>query len=117
MRISDWSSDVCSSDLHEIAGGAAERHVELRSGRAGLAEIPQIAGHQHDVLKLQPFGFMNSADRFRGQFGSGVSASSRDFGEAFIGIIEPDELDCRSEERREGKECVSTCSYRWAPVN
>src|SRR3546814_3244558 len=71
LRISDWSSDVCSSDLcqwHDhmqafTAGGAQER-FELQQGET-------------------------LADRGGGTL--------------------------RSEERRVGKECVSTCRSRWSP--
>src|SRR3546814_12217839 len=85
MRISDWSSDVCSSDLHGRLGGAEPaadglvhpRHAD--DGAGGRAAV-----HQH-VL----------AD-----------------GEA---LAEPALPLGRSEERRVGKECVSTCRSRWAP--
>src|SRR3546814_9372631 len=68
MRISDWSSDVCSSDLHRRAIGADAR------------------GKEH-VTKLA------------------------------TGRIGDDALDVRSEERRVGKECVSTCRSRWSPYH
>src|SRR3546814_4129566 len=74
MRISDWSSDVCSSDL-----AAAPHHVEGRQ-----AEVPQ-----HRLQPLQ----IGAQDR-------------RDIG-----------ADGRSEERRVGKECVSTCRSRWSPYH
>src|SRR3546814_8739410 len=77
MRISDWSSDVCSSDLT-----CAERFGD--PGKAGrVAAVGQIAGeHEHVGL---------------------------------VGLIEQP-LD-RSEERRVGKECVSTCRSRWSPYH
>src|SRR3546814_6310590 len=76
MRISDWSSDVCSSDL--IA-----RHVlQERVGR------------------------VQASDRHIGDVRSG------DPGNVFIG-----RLSARSEERRVGKECVSTCRSRWSPYH
>src|SRR3546814_16815454 len=34
---------------------------------------------------------------------------------AVVTNIDPEHLDHRSEERRVGKECVSTCRYRWSP--
>src|SRR3546814_17995870 len=81
MRISDWSSDVCSSDL-------VGRH-----GDRGRAE--QAA--------LSPAFFTRHTARRAG--GTGPDA-------------EPprhQRLVCRSEERRVGKECVSTCRSRWSP--
>src|SRR3546814_5857566 len=85
MRISDWSSDVCSSDLH-----AAQP--------AGVDE-----GHA-------------AAGRFGGnQFtGSALGADEQDG--AATGDQLLDELG-RSEERRVGKECVSTCRSRWSPYH
>src|SRR3546814_7245786 len=84
MRISDWSSDVCSSDLEFGA-----RHV------AGF-----VAGQEKDavgdLLRLP-----DPAERDVRQQGSG------DFR---IGMG-------RSEERRVGKECVSTCRSRWSPYH
>src|SRR3546814_10726425 len=75
MRISDWSSDVCSSDLVTIAEAvkAAGYHT-LHIGKWHLGEAP----------KLQP-----QAQGF-------------------------DESLARSEERRVGTECVSTCRSRWS---
>src|SRR3546814_4205219 len=83
MRISDWSSDVCSSDLllprrggggtrrrGEVAVHAAERQGSLHRAAVGRDRYPVA---QHD-------------------------------------------LD-RSEERRVGKECVSTCRSRWSPYH
>src|SRR3546814_10055525 len=69
MRISDWSSDVCSSDLHR-PGEARGSYVSAPGFSAcPLGDIIFIPAHQ------------------------------------------------RSEERRVGKECVSTCRSRWSPYH
>src|SRR3546814_3634178 len=78
MRISDWSSDVCSSDL-----------VRLR--RRAAAELPQ------DIL---------FALEMRLGCGRQGLVNTQRFGPA-----------ARSEERRVGKECVSTCRSRWSPYH
>src|SRR3546814_6826426 len=70
MRISDWSSDVCSSDL-----------------------------------SLGNFSFSSSAICF-----SSMLRNSR------ILVIQAGS-SLRSEERRVGKECVSTCRSRWSPYH
>src|SRR3546814_3341362 len=84
MRISDWSSDVCSSDL-------SERILRGDSGDSGHRMAAQ-QGHRLDV-GLNP----GAAARIR----SGDDEDPRD----------------RSEERRVGKECVSTCRSRWSPYH
>src|SRR3546814_11547679 len=104
MRISDWSSDVCSSDL-PLEGLDPARFAGLRAELAAYARHPDpqvlevvavfrtpdlrqelgvehdLAGIRGEVLEQQPLG--------------------------------PGQLDQRSEERRVGKECVGTCSSRW----
>src|SRR3546814_2576571 len=83
MRISDWSSDVCSSDL------AA---AELRSGD-GSAVHGGGARDGRPVRRTE-----------RGTLG---------IGGPWPGAAAP----FRSEERRVGKECVSTCRSRWSPYH
>src|SRR3546814_9515518 len=86
MRISDWSSDVCSSDL----GVAFLVAVEARVLRPfGMAE------HRRDLGEQAVVGPGNDE----------VAVG------AFIGLVG------RSEERRVGKECVSTCRSRWSPYH
>src|SRR3546814_2505202 len=80
MRISDWSSDVCSSDLPF----RQKRRYRLRLRL--LAE--RVAAGRRDGV-CEPHGQRLSAVH---------SATCR-----------------RSEERRVGKECVSTCRSRWSP--
>src|SRR3546814_14778041 len=95
MRISDWSSDVCSSDLRVAAGAPilAEQHVE-------------------ESCNINPSFFHPRADYLLRVHGM----SMKD-----IGIFDGDLLavhttrEARSEERRVGKECVSTCRSRWSP--
>src|SRR3546814_5576948 len=86
MRISDWSSDVCSSDLML---GRRLRHD-------AMAEIEDE----------RPIGQ-------RGRYPPDAVFQRRSAGDEFPGIEVA--LDSRSEERRVGKECVSTCRSRWSP--
>src|SRR3546814_14881021 len=99
MRISDWSSDVCSSDLltdrcsgHGGKWGIFKQNFDtaVKVGRPAaramakndpdymVSECPLAGPHLKQVMEL-----------------SGAS---------------------RSEERRVGKECVSTCRSRWSPI-
>src|SRR3546814_18833924 len=93
MRISDWSSDVCSSDLEVLAErGAGERRHPL--DRRGLVRCRRDDDRVvHRALVLQTLVHLRD-------------------GRALL----PDR-DVRSEERRVGKECVSTCRSRWSPYH
>src|SRR3546814_16756088 len=121
MRISDWSSDVCSSDLSSrklFAHRRALRFVDdcavirlfyqLRKGRkkvvapCGLFDkhIPQIG------LVSLTFQIAESAKAVQGA------------GDHGLGNIKPGrQAGDRSEERRVGKECVSKCRSRWWPIH
>src|SRR3546814_16039164 len=89
MRISDWSSDVCSSDLGYGRPGARGGQDGAAGGAAAAAGRP--AG------RLQPAH--GGRHRRRAVRSSRQAAGSAP----------------RSEERRVGKECFSTCSSRWLP--
>src|SRR3546814_20439685 len=95
MRISDWSSDVCSSDL------AAIEPYEDESGANAYVDV-DAAG----VLR-----------RYDGPQKPARSALARHVAGyrpvAFWAFEEG--AQGRSEERRVGKECVSPCRSRWLP--
>src|SRR3546814_2888453 len=88
MRISDWSSDVCSSDLRQDSafgvvivigrGIAREAPHRVRAAPPGLDATGEVLRHRHHRQRA---------------------------------------LQRRSEERRVGKECVSTCRSRWSPYH
>src|SRR3546814_11333121 len=98
MRISDWSSDVCSSDL-----GVFE--VKATNGDTFLG------GEDFDARIIDYL-----ADQFKKEQGIDLRqdklALQRLKEEAEKAKIE---LSSRSEERRVGKGGVSTCSSRWSP--
>src|SRR3546814_19409912 len=98
MRISDWSSDVCSSDLRSArpTGADDENGMDRNMGyRVVVAGATGNVGREMlNILAEREF----PADEIA------VLASSRSAGE-------------RSEERRVGKEGVSTCRSRWSPVH
>src|SRR3546814_2167883 len=71
MRISDWSSDVCSSDLET----AAARLVRIEHVEVAAVDTRHAGDHRRFTMAG------------------------------------------RSEERRVGKECVSTCRSRWSPYH
>src|SRR3546814_15544737 len=101
MRISDWSSDVCSSDLLKIS--AKRGFASISPGNA-VAALGQPC--QHPALA----GQVRGAD---GDEGAAVAQQRQDAGGHDAVAV----VDQRSEERRVGKECVSTCRSRWSPYN
>src|SRR3546814_16418541 len=92
MRISDWSADVCSSDLRMI-----------RKFSLGLASV---------VLVAAPTAAMAASFGFNLRLTVAVQCSVQHQATGF-GIVSGDTVS-RSAERRVGKECVSTCRSRWS---
>src|SRR3546814_6378847 len=81
MRISDWSSDVCSSDL-------------------------RVLGVNVDRVTALTFAISSALGAVAGAlFAMNVNSAQLGMGSA------------RSDERRVGKECVSTCRSRWSPYH
>src|SRR3546814_13621069 len=122
MRISDWSSDVCSSDLE------------------GLAEMPDSSLRYRVVFSINeaaPAGEVNRSLEKVARYlnllaAGGIRPDAGDIVAVVHGpatpivAINPDnpnlallaalqEAGVRSEERRVGNGCVSTCSERWWP--
>src|SRR3546814_14466090 len=96
MRISDWSSDVCYSDLTIDIFPA---HYEDRAWRLTLFGDEVEAIHEFDPL---------TGDKTDALDVIKVYANSH--------YVTPRPTrQQRSEERRVGKECVSTCRSRWSP--
>src|SRR3546814_324135 len=155
MRISDWSSDVCSSDLNATyrcnflqdgscrlypgrrydgsSSGAMAPNTGRSDGRSfnnsregrnmllttlkhaakhaalgvGLALAISGAAQAEKVLRVGNDGEPQSMDP---HYISTVQ-TSRLTDDMFLGLL------TRSEERRVGKECVSTCRSRWSPYH
>src|SRR3546814_19737533 len=103
MRISDWSSDVCSSDLFRprFDGGEAVitvRHLLTHTSGLGYGFFQKPDG------PYRAAGVSDGIDRP----GIGLDENLRRLAAQPL-------LFRRSEERRVGKECVSQCSSRWSP--
>src|SRR3546814_7597449 len=98
MRISDWSSDVCSSDLRDA--GAGEGGTK-----------PRRFAHLHELLG--PVAVRDRAEVPVGCALEGLVLAHAAVETAF----DKRPIGDRSEERRVGNECVSTCSYRGRPLN
>src|SRR3546814_3548612 len=105
MRISDWSSDVCSSDLKIAAvdqHGTTEILLDHRPQDEADEDRRELEAQQTQDIADQPEQ-QDDADIE----GAGANAVDADADQA---------NDGRSEERRGGKESVSTCRSRWAPI-
>src|SRR3546814_14869730 len=124
MRISDWSSDVCSSDLIGVRRvGAFNEQGVLDRIQAGFQRIIGIDQCQINVwqytwqssrfefTELQLLGVLDDVARgcqnIRGVFQFDQTLLLQQ--QQRTGAIG------RSEERRVGKECVSTCRSGWSP--
>src|SRR3546814_12810505 len=113
MRISDWSSDVCSSDL-ELLGAAGLKHPgELRPHHI----VKRIANGEVRVLSAL-FPDLEKGELLEGKFRSTLfrtvwpMAQAESFSPLYS-LSAALSGNTRSEERRVGKECVSTCRSRW----
>src|SRR3546814_19345766 len=99
MRISDWSSDVCSSDLP----------VDLIVGWMVLEHLHQPLAVLRKLRRwIQPDGWLVLSVPDAG------SLEFRVFGDRWYALQLPTHS---SEERRVGKDCVSTCNSRWSPYH
>src|SRR3546814_20008908 len=110
MRISDWSSDVCSSDLwirhaeglrtiayHSTIKGARDFAEEMQSRGYRVDVVDSKAGRDHNSMVLDKYG--------TGELDMIVSDKMIDEGRDVP----------RSEERRVGKEGFSTFKSRGTP--
>src|SRR3546814_16865179 len=142
MRISDWSSDVCSSDLYEPQ--KASDVFAMYQSLVNEAIIPEellwnctpaekVGNVDHlmevldwelnvdpnmmqnrymEPLPVRPLAEMEAA----GYVDKWICYKSDAFSAKELTVFPGAEV-VRSEERRVGKECVGTCRYRWWPVH
>src|SRR3546814_13737209 len=101
MRISDWSSDVCSSDLDD------ERRYFAESRPCGLILFRRNCGNPEQIRTL-------IAD-FKASVASDEILVLIDQEGGRVERLKPPHW-LRSEERRVGKKCVRTCRYRWSQL-
>src|SRR3546814_12314101 len=107
MRISDWSSDVCSSDLDAAAPAAQEEEDAIVV--TGIRETIQnsINTKREETAIVDALSADDIGDLPALSVGQAI--------QTIPGATTHREK--RSEERRVGKECVSTCRSRWAPYH
>src|SRR3546814_15689352 len=117
MRISDWSSDVCSSDLQSgvVKGRAFDRVLlKLPPSKQGKnsAEDCVIFETYLDVVGALRASGLQAAVVFLSSNKAEYQAPEISVELARLGTTYVPNM--RSEERRVGKECVSTCRSRWS---
>src|SRR3546814_3646096 len=103
MRISDWSSDVCSSDL--FVDWLAVDRIEGREWDIGL--------HRRWLDPTRPF----AEAVLKPAHGALVTSATLRAGGDWDGAEARAGAPHRSEARRVGKECVSTCRALWSPFH
>src|SRR3546814_11700760 len=127
MRISDWSSDVCSSDLF-----CSTRTLSALPPPGEAARLEIVTHVREDHIHLYGFGGAREREWFR--LLTTVQGVGARVALAILSVLGPDDLaqaiavqdrhavarsngvgSKRSEERRGGKESVSTVSVRWSP--
>src|SRR3546814_13207853 len=98
MRISDWSSDVCSSDLFT---GKYLDEITLPDDEGPVLESYQLVSESKCAVLTRMKWHLDA----------------NTIGEYDACFLPLSENGRRSEERRVGKECVSTCRSRWSPYH
>src|SRR3546814_17797811 len=138
MRISDWSSDVCSSDLDlpqplEDAGGWPDRAIVDRFVEYAQRTVEEFKDRvtywttfnepwctaflgyscgAHAPGRSEPAASLAAAHHLNLAHGRAYTAIKEVHPDSKVSIV----LN-RSEERRVGKGCVSTCRSRWSPCH
>src|SRR3546814_14085182 len=104
LRISDWSSDVCSSDLPGSLLSSNLVNIGLDRAPVALCDVEHLCLERCDlIIEADAIGTLIIGD------GQRVIAVP-----GLLHLVIPLQHR-RSEERRVGKECVSTCRARWSP--
>src|SRR3546814_18323068 len=98
MRISDWSSDVCSSDLQDVTIGDVVQHAQQRQGASNLT-VRNIITSMRLISDIDWADLVESVSLVDHRLRAGSNFAAR------------------SEERRVGKEWVGKGRSRWSPSN
>src|SRR3546814_12021131 len=136
MRISDWSSDVCSSDLAVCVGGTfmvitmlGMQEAQAAGGRQAKKLIAAVTAAFAAGQLIGPMLFSLSHAWFNTDVNFALILATiglvlgslwllmpeRDARPALASNASASKPTLRSEERRDGEECGSTCRSRWWP--
>src|SRR3546814_15292612 len=120
MRISDWSSDVCSSDLSHFetltrfAHGESPYQTIVFAEHVGLIQDFDLACCRRAITFLAERAESSPVNLAVNL--SGLSLQNDLFVDSLMRLLQQNR-NLRSEERRVGKECVSTFRSRWSPYH
>src|SRR3546814_19344945 len=124
MRISKWSSYVCSSDLHStrltFAADVASALFQTRGIAVQLDDARDIERIANELAQTSRLGYEHGlvAGADTAQLDSELSNARAEVTRLQAALrTAKRSLLLRSEGRRVGKECVSTCRTRWSPYN
>src|SRR3546814_20829982 len=114
MRISDWSSDVCSSDLSGNQLGALVHGGDRRGGVVDPHDLEAVGDRGDEAAHDGGVHAPDAADAegIHHRQLAGIDDEAARFQEVVEGLEGE-----RSEERRVGKESVGTGKYRWSPYH
>src|SRR3546814_17980768 len=101
MRISDWSADVFSSDLPGSTLSVSAPLVQEEVAVAATPAFPAAGVGIHFTSATEYVVY-------------DLDNTPADFSDPYA---DPAQVLYRSEERRVGRECVSTCRSRWSPYH
>src|SRR3546814_18794580 len=104
MRISDWSSDVCSSDLCDATD---PRQIPARGWWEVAKRVAEQLSSDHVPVVAAGVAFFSFLAIFPAIAGFVI----------LYGLVADPATVGRSEERRVGKECVRKCRSRWSPTH
>src|SRR3546814_15234229 len=103
MRISDWSSDVCSSDLAKAAHAASQAKLQTNLALTAGTSIEAHPDVMQAADQLRKAWLANSRTRLPAPVDGMIAPRSVQVGQHEIG-----RESCR-------EECVRTCRSRWSP--
>src|SRR3546814_12848956 len=117
MRISDWSSDVSSSDLFLKRGREKLSVLHIKDELLNRAVNAGFSGGEKKRNEIFQLALLEPSLAILDETDSGLDIDALKLVAAGVNLMRSPErafVVIRSEERRVGKECVSTCRSRWS---